>query len=201
MGDETPRTAFEDPDTLRAWQQAQRRSTAALTFWGLSLPGFFVLATLLWESLVGGSLPIYVIAPLVLVSAVGIGLSERRRSHVKQMKGILAVYPWQYHPPLKSVHPGDVAHFQLPDPDALNKKVSVIALRYGLGMQWRAAMTEARAQGFTLAGDPRFGVVLSPRGQSKLIAVQPKNPQLTSGRPNGVDEASWQQAKTAGIAH
>ncbi|MFE4961999.1 hypothetical protein [Streptomyces sp. NPDC056660] len=201
MGDVTSRTAFDDPDTLRAWQRAQRRSTAALAFWGLSLPGFFVLGTLLWESLVGGSLPIYVIVPLVLASAIGIGLSERRRSHVKQMKGILAVYAWQDHPPLKSVHPGDVAHFQLPDPDASSKKVSVVALRYGLGKQWRATMTEARAQGFTLAGDPRFGVVISPREQRKLIAVQPKHPPLTSGRPNEVDEASWRQARAAGIAH
>ncbi|MFJ9708596.1 hypothetical protein [Streptomyces sp. NPDC101234] len=201
MGDETPRTAFDDPDTLRAWQRTLRRSTTALTFWSLSLPGFFVVATLLWESLVGGSLPVYVIVPLVLVSAVGIGLSERRRSHVKQMKGILSVYAWQDHAPLKSVHSGDIAHFQLPDPDASNQRVSVVALRYGLGKQWRAAMTEARDQGFALAGDPRFGIVITPRGQRELIAVRPKHPPLSSGRPNGVDEASWQQAQAAGIAH
>ncbi|MEU0966550.1 hypothetical protein ABZ357_14475 [Streptomyces sp. NPDC005917] len=201
MGDETRRTAFDDPDTLRAWQRARRRSTAALTFWSLSLPGFWVLATLLWESMVGGSLPVYVMVPLVLVSAVGIGLSERRRSHVKQMKGILTVYAWQDHPPLQSVLPGDVAHFQLPDPDASSKKVSVVALRYGLGKRWRASMTDARAQGFALAGDPRFGVVITPRGQHAFVAVRPKHPPLTSGRPNGVDEVSWQQAQAAGITH
>ncbi|WP_405870269.1 hypothetical protein [Streptomyces sp. NBC_00005] len=201
MVDETSRNAIDDPDALRAWQVARRRSTTAFTFWGISLPGFPVLAMVLWEPLVGGSLPGYAIAPLVIVSAVGLVLSERRWSQVKQMRGILAVYPFKDHPPLKSVSAGDIAHFQLPDPDAPNKKVSVVALRYGLGKQWRNTMAEVRDQGFVLAGDPRFGMVITPRERHELIAVRPKHPQLTGGRPNGVDESSWHQARAAGIAH
>ncbi|MEV5955600.1 hypothetical protein AB0M11_17820 [Streptomyces sp. NPDC051987] len=155
----------------------------------------------LWESLVGGSLPAYAIVPLVVVSTVGLALSERRWTQVKQMKGILAVYPWSEHPSLKPVPQGDVGHFQLPDPDAPTKKVSVVALRYGLGKKWRTTMTVARAQGFSLAGDPRFGVVIAPRGRQELIAVRPKHPPLSSGRPNGVESSSWELAQSAGIAH
>ncbi|MFG3017939.1 hypothetical protein ACGFZQ_05205 [Streptomyces sp. NPDC048254] len=128
-------------------------------------------------------------------------VSERRLSRVKQMKGILAVYQWKEHPPLKKVLPGDVTHFQLPDPDAPNKKVSVVALRNGFGKRRRTTLTGARAHGFAFAGDPRFGVVLTPLGQHELIAVRPKHPQLSGGRPNGVDEASWQLAQAAGIGH
>ncbi|NUP74081.1 MAG: hypothetical protein HOQ07_05440 [Sinomonas sp.] len=201
MVDETPRTAFDDPDTLRAWQNARRRSTTAFALWVMSLPGFPVLAMVVWDSRVGGSLPSYAVVPLVIVSTIGLVLSERRWSQVKQMRGILAVYPSKEHLPLKGVAPGDVAHFQLPDPDIPSKKVSVVAQRYGLGRHWRIMVAEARSQGFSFAGDPRFGVVMTPRGRQSLIAVRPKHPPLTNGRPQGVDEASWLQAQSAGTAH
>ncbi|MBW8799473.1 MAG: hypothetical protein JF597_39630 [Streptomyces sp.] len=201
MGDETTRTAFDDPDTLRAWQRARRRSLWTFTLWGFSLPGFPLLTMVLWQSLADGSIPGYVVAPLVLLSTVGLVVSERRLSRVKQMKGILAVYPWKEHPPLKKVLAGDVAHFQLPDPDAPNKRVSVLALRNGLGKRWRATLTDARARGFAFAGDPRFGMVITPLGQHELIAVRPKHPPLTGGRSNGVDEAAWQLAQEAGTGN
>ncbi|MGW2956970.1 hypothetical protein ACWDGI_00585 [Streptomyces sp. NPDC001220] len=203
MGDETPRTAFDDPATLRAWQRARRRTITTTTLWVLSLPGFFVLETVLWESLVGGSLPVYVMVVPIIVSVIGIAVSDSRRVQLKNMRGILATYPWQDHAPLKSNAPADISYLKLPNPDDRQKGVSVAVRRYGLtGKRWRSAVANARSRGFKFAGDPRFGTVIALQGVHELGAAKPTHVLAPSrgARPDGVSETAWQRAQAAGIS-
>ncbi|MDH6217752.1 hypothetical protein [Streptomyces pseudovenezuelae] len=203
MGDEPPRTAFDDPDTLRAWQRARRRATAATTFWVLSVPGFFVLETIGWESLVGGSLPAYVMVVPILVSVIGITVSDSRRVQLKNMRGILATYPWQDRSPLKRIAPADLSRLKIPNPDDLDKSVSVVVRRYGLlSKRRRDAVANASTSGFKYAGDPRFATVIALQGAGELGTARPAH-ALSAGkgdRPDGVSEAAWQRARAAGIS-
>ncbi|WP_129307520.1 hypothetical protein [Streptomyces sp. L2] len=203
MGDETPRSAFDDPGTLRAWQRARRQAIATTAFWVLSLPGFFVAATLLWESQVGGSLPVYIIGAWVLVAVIGIAVSDSRRVQLKTMRGILATYPWQEHPALDGSGPPDITCLKLPNPDDRDKAVSVAVRRYGLsGRRWRSAVAHARAQGFRYAGDPRFAAVIALRGVEELGAARPTHALAASrgARPDLVSESAWRRARAAGIS-
>ncbi|MFB7493948.1 hypothetical protein ACFC09_04445 [Streptomyces sp. NPDC056161] len=203
MTDRAPEAALADPATLRAWKRARRRATAATVFWVLSLPGFFVLATIGWESFVGDSLPVYAVIILVLVSVVGIAVSDVRRVQLKKMRGILATYPWLDHPPLKAVVPADLDYLKVPHPDEPGRSVSVVVRRYGLsGKRWRKAMTNARSQGFKFAGDPRFGAVIALDGPGELGFARPThvlNPSKGT-RPVGVSEGAWERAQAAGVS-
>ncbi|RPE41668.1 hypothetical protein EDD90_4759 [Streptomyces sp. Ag109_O5-1] len=203
MSDEVSRNAFDDPGTLRAWQRARRRSITATTLWILSLPGFFVLETITWESLTGGSLPVYIMVLPILISAVGVGVSDSRRVQLKEMRRILAVYPWQDHPPLKNATPADINYLKLPDPDDRAKYISVVVRRYGLtGKHWRSALSNARTRGFMFAGDPRFAAVVALRGVDELGMARPTHvlAPARGARPDGVSEPAWLRARAAGIS-
>ncbi|MFJ6084337.1 hypothetical protein ACIQI8_23330 [Streptomyces sp. NPDC092369] len=203
MGDETPRVAFDDPDTLRAWLRARRRAVAATTFWVLSVPGFFVLETIGWESWAGGSLPAYVMVVPILVSVIGIAVSDSRRVQLRNMGGILATYPWQDRHPLERSGPTDPSCLKIPDPDDPDKSVSVAVRRYGLlTKRRRDAVANARTSGFKFAGDPRFAIVLALRGVGELGAARPVHALNASkgDRPDSVSEAAWQHARAAGIS-
>lgn len=161
-----------------------------------------MLETVLWESFLGGSLPVYVTIVSVIVSVIGIAVSDSRRVQLKKMRGILAVYPWQDHPPLKSSAAADVSHLKLPNPDDRQKGVNVVVRRYGLtGKRWRTAVTDARTQGFKFAGDPRFATVITPHGVVELGAARPAHALRPNKgtRPDGVSEAAWERATAAGI--
>ncbi|MFV8186141.1 hypothetical protein [Streptomyces sp. AF1B] len=203
MGDETSHAAFDDPDTLRAWRRARARATAATTFWVISLPGLFVLTLIGWESLVGSSLPAYVMPVPILVSVIGVAVADSRRVQLKKMRGILAIYPWQNHPPLNSNASADVSYLKIPNPDDRQKSVSVTVRRYGLlGKRWRNALTNAHTQGFQFAGDPRFGAVIALQGVTELGAARPTHALDTTGgaRPRAVSDEAWQRARAAGVA-
>lgn len=203
MGDETPHTAFDDPDTLRAWKRARRRATAATMFWVLSLPGFFMLVVIGWESLVGGSLPAYVMPGPILISVIGVAVSDSRRVQLKKMRKILAAYPWQDHPPSKRSASADLGYLKIPNPDDQQKSVTVTIQRYGfLRQRRRHALTNAHNCGFKSAGDPRFAAVIALQGLSELGAARPTHAIAPSKgvRPKGISDEAWLRARAAGIS-
>ncbi|WP_234533849.1 hypothetical protein [Streptomyces shenzhenensis] len=200
MTDHVPETAFADPATVRAWRKERRRSFVKLILWMFCLLGYAaVLSTV--EDRVGKPLAFIFSVPIVLVIAVGIGFVSVRWEHLGKMRAVLKAYPWQHCPPLGVNSLADIEYFRLPDPDEPRKNIQVAFRRYGTGRSWQRAVEEARSEGFTFAGDPRYACVVALPGLRRLLAVRPQHLHLgrDGARPRTVSETAWRRAQEAGI--
>lgn len=197
MPDSMVKGALSEPATQQAWKKSQRRATSALVVWILTLPGFYVVATIVWEAL-WGSLPQYVIPLLVAASLIGIVVSQTRRERVKRMRRVLEIYPWQSHTQVAHATQNGSTHLRLPDPDNQEKGVTV-PLRPSDNRRWRRVAPENPAREFWFAGDPRFAGVVALPGPRTLTLIEQRNAlgREKHNPPRGVSAQAWDRAWAA----